>query len=95
MQKGLDTGPRSVHNGNHCNTTQRAPNMTANTADLKILQNRARNIARQNPQGAALCHLQIARRRIADVKLFVTRNPEHATACAWEARHHLNQCALD
>lgn len=69
--------------------------MQANTADLKILQNRARNIARQKPEGAALCHLQIARRRIADVKLFLTRNPDHATACAWEARHHLNQCGMD
>ena len=69
--------------------------MHVTAADLKSLQARARKLGKQKPEGTALCHLQIARRRIADVGLFLTRNPDHATACAWEARHHLNMTGMD
>ena len=64
-------------------------------ATIKGLKARARTIAKKHPyggEGRPGAHMEIALRRISDAVLFAKRNPEHAIACCWEARHHLNHC---
>lgn len=58
-------------------------------ATVTELQRRARKVPADKRTNA---HFQIAKRRIADAKLFAERNAEHAEKCCWEARFHLNHC---
>lgn len=72
-------------------------NMTEILATVKTLQKRYRTIKANQfaLASTAVCHLQIAKRRIDDAKMFAGRNDVHATKCLWEARNHLNLCNFD
>lgn len=54
-------------------------------ATVKVLEARARKV----PKPARNAYHQIAKRRIADARLFADKNLDHAIACIREARHCL------
>jgi len=55
-------------------------------AVVKVLEARARKV----PKPARNAYHQLAKRRIADARLFADKNTEHAIVCCREARHLLD-----
>lgn len=67
-----------------------ADNVLVTVKGLQARLRKARKLVKATPLQGEGAHVQIAARRIADAKLFASKNLDHAVQCCWEARFHLN-----